>query len=89
MTRKWAARDAGWFFDFPTSAETITYFLENSKIYSEKGIQFDALIAMNTYAFQSILDVVGIRNKTTHTTNNSFMEYIRETQKGETRYIWI
>ena len=59
MSRNWGARDANWFFDFPTSAKTILYFLENSKMYSEKGIIFDGVIGMNINVFQSILDVTG------------------------------
>jgi len=59
MTRKWGARDANWFFDTPTSASTTLFFLENSKIYSERGTKFEGVLGLNTYVFESILDVTG------------------------------
>lgn len=59
MTQDWGARDANWFFDFPTSAETIVYFLENSKMYSEKNITFDGAIGLNLNVMKSILEIIG------------------------------
>lgn len=59
MTRKWGARDANWFFDGPTSASTTLWFLENSKIYSERDVKFEGLIGINTNVFESILEVTG------------------------------
>jgi len=59
MTQDWGARDANWFFDFPTSANTIIYFLENSKMYSEKNVTFDGAIGLNLNVMKSVLGVVG------------------------------
>ncbi len=59
MSQDWGARDANWFFDFPTSAKTIVYFLEQSKMYSEKHITFDAAIGLNLNVMRSVLDVIG------------------------------
>ncbi len=59
MSRDWGARDANWFFDFPTSAKTVTYFLEKSKIYSEKNTTFDVAIGLNLNVVKSILEVIG------------------------------
>lgn len=59
MSRDWGARDANWFFDFPTSARAILFFLENSKMYKEKNIEFDAVIGLNINAFESVIAVVG------------------------------
>jgi hypothetical protein len=86
MTRKWGARDANWFFDFPTTAEATLYFLEHSKIYSEKQVTFEGVIAMNTYAFESILDVTGPMElpeyKTTITSANFHDVIQREVEAG-------
>lgn len=59
ITPDWGARDAAWFFDFPTSARVTKEFLEMSSVYSEKGITFDGIIALNINVLSSILDVIG------------------------------
>lgn len=59
ITGSWGARDANWFFDFPTSARKTLYFLNNSKIYSEQDLKFDALLAVNVNAVSDILLVTG------------------------------
>lgn len=59
ITPTWGARDANWFFDFPTSAEKVSYFLENSKLFSESGIKFDNVIAINTNLLGSFLEITG------------------------------
>ena len=59
VTKDWGARDANWFFDFPTSARTVLGFLEKSKIYEEKNIGFEGAIALNINVLQSILEIVG------------------------------
>lgn len=86
MSRDWGARDANWFFDFPTSAKTILYFLENSKMYSEKGVTFDGVIGMNINVLQSILDVIGpvpLPDYNLTITSANFLEEIqREVEAG-------
>ncbi|MFA5173076.1 MAG: DUF4012 domain-containing protein [Candidatus Paceibacterota bacterium] len=59
IVSRWTARDSNWFFDFKKSAEKITFLLNSSKIYSEKGITFDGVLAVNTDVFESILEAVG------------------------------
>ena len=59
ITTTWGARDANWFFDFPTSAQKVTSFLEASKIYQEKNIQFSGVIALNIRILESILEITG------------------------------
>jgi len=59
ITSNWGARDANWFFNFPTSAKKIIYFLEQSKMYKEKGVEFSAVIAVNTNVIADILTVTG------------------------------
>ncbi len=86
MTRKWGARDANWFFDTPTSASTTLWFLENSKIYSERDIKFEGVIGMNTYVFESILDVTGpiaVEEYSAVITKENFFKIIRtEVEEG-------
>src|SRR6185436_5726721 len=59
ITTKWGARDANWFFDFPTSAQKVIYFLNNSKIYSEQNMTFSGAIAINTKVLQDIIGLIG------------------------------
>ncbi|MGC9610834.1 MAG: DUF4012 domain-containing protein [Minisyncoccia bacterium] len=59
LTTDWGARDANWFFDFPTSAKTIIRFLEASKMYSEKNITFNAAIALNINIVKTMLAATG------------------------------
>jgi hypothetical protein len=59
ITTNWGARDANWFFDFPTSAKKIIQFLEASLIYNERNAKFDAVIAINTDVIADILTITG------------------------------
>lgn len=58
-TRTWGTRDTYWFFDVPTSAKTFISFLENSKLYADKNITFDGVIAINNRAMESLLVQTG------------------------------
>ena len=59
ITTKWGARDANWFFDYPTSAKKVMYFLDNSKIYSEKNVTFSGAITMNTNVLTDVIKLIG------------------------------
>lgn len=59
ITYKWGARDANWFFDFPSSAKKVTDFLEASKIYKEEGIKFSGAVAVNVEVLKDLLEIVG------------------------------
>lgn len=59
MTTDWEARDANWFFDFPTSASKVLGFLEKSPVYADKNIKFDGAIAMNHKVVTDILKITG------------------------------
>lgn len=59
ITKDWEARDANWFFDFPTSARKTIEFLEKSKIYQERAVKFDGAIAINVNILNDILEIVG------------------------------
>ncbi len=59
ITKTWGARDANWFFDFPTSAHKTLFFLNDSKIYTEQDLHFSALAAINVEAVSDVLGVIG------------------------------
>ena len=59
VTKDLGARDANWFFDFPTAAETTLGFFERSKVYKEKNIVFEGAIAININVLKSIIHVTG------------------------------
>ncbi|TSC51945.1 MAG: Uncharacterized protein LiPW41_712 [Parcubacteria group bacterium LiPW_41] len=59
VTEKWGARDANWFPDFKLSAENVIWFLEQSKIYSEKDVKFDMAIAINIEVVESLIELTG------------------------------
>lgn len=59
LTKDWGARDANWFFDFPTSAQKVVYLLENSNLYKQKSIRFLGLTAINIKVLESLLEITG------------------------------
>jgi len=59
ITTRWQARDANWFFDFPTSAAKVLSLLEASKIYREQNLHFDGAIALNVEVLEDLLGVIG------------------------------
>ncbi|MBI5732757.1 DUF4012 domain-containing protein [Candidatus Jorgensenbacteria bacterium] len=87
LTEKWGARDANWFFDFPISARTVTYFLENSKIHQEKNLTFDGAIAININVLESILGLIGPMElpeyQLTISKDNFLSEVQREVEAGK------
>jgi len=86
ITTDWGARDANWFFDFPTSARKIIYFLEQSKIYQERAVTFNGAIALNVNIIEDLLDVVGPLElpdyNLTITRDNFLREVQREVETG-------
>ena len=87
VSENWGARDANWFFDFPTSAKTVTNFLELSKMYEESGVTFDGVIAINIPVIQSLLEVTGpvylAEYNVTIDQNNFLTEVQREIEAGK------
>ncbi|MDI6734101.1 MAG: DUF4012 domain-containing protein [Patescibacteria group bacterium] len=87
ITEVWGARDANWFFDFPTSAKNVIDFLETSKIYSEQNIKFEGAIAININVLQSILELLGPiplpEYKLTIDKDNFLAEVQREVEAGK------
>jgi hypothetical protein len=59
ITRDWGARDANWFFDFPTSARTVIALLEDSELHYQRLTEFQGAIAINTNVLQTILRIIG------------------------------
>ncbi len=91
LTRDWEARDANWFFDYPTSAKQVISFLNQSKIYSEKEITFSGAIAINTKVLSSIISLIGPIHlpeyKSTLTAETFLIELQREVESGENKKI--
>ncbi len=87
VSENWGARDANWFFDFPTSAKTVVNFLEASRMYAEKGITFDGAIAINIPVMQSMLEATGPielpEYKLIIDQNNFLAEVQREVEAGK------
>lgn len=59
ITDIWGARDANWFFDFPDSAQKVSYFLENSQLFNKNNDEFEHVIAINPRVLSFILNLVG------------------------------
>jgi len=59
LTTGWGARDANWFFDFPTSARKTAELLEKSLIYQERDVEFDGAIAINVEIIKDVLAIIG------------------------------
>lgn len=87
ITPTWGARDANWFFDFPTSAKKVSSLLEESNLYKLKGIEFHGAIAINTDILQSLLAVTGPialeKYNLTITPQNFLKELQREVEAGQ------
>ncbi len=87
VTPDWGARDANWFFNFPTSAETIINFMEASKMYSEKKVIFEGAIALNINVVKTLLGITGPIDlpeyKLTMDQNNLLYEIQRSVEAGE------
>ena len=89
ITSTWGARDANWFFDFPTSARKTLSFLNDSKIYTEQGLELEALLAINVNVVSDILKVIGPvelpEYDLTLTDKNFLDEVQREVRSGTDR----
>ncbi len=87
ITDTWEARDANWFFDFPTSAEKVLSMLNKSKIYSEKNIRFSAALAINVHLVEDLLEILGeipLPEYNLTVTKDNFLEVVqKEVESGE------
>lgn len=87
VTPEWEARDANWFFNFPSSARAVKDLLEESPINKEAGIKFDAVIALNIQVMKSFLKFTGPIDlpeyKMTIDENNFLPELQREVETGK------
>ena len=59
ITKKWGARDANWFFNFPTSAQKVIGLLEQSDLYFKPLVQFHGAVAVNTNILETLLKITG------------------------------
>ncbi len=86
VTPTWGARDANWFFDFPTSARKVISLLEESDLFKKENVRFQGAIAINTNVLQSVLEVTGPieieKYGMTITPQNFLKELQREVEAG-------
>lgn len=80
-TISWGARDANWFFDFPTSAKKVLGFLQISKIYSEKTQTFVGALALNADILEDILGITGPISLPAYNLELSKDNFLAEVQK--------
>lgn len=81
VTTEWGARDANWFFNFPTSAGKIIEFLEESNIYKDKDVKFDGVIAVNVKLMEDILKIIGPIEVSEYGLTLNDENFLREVQK--------
>ncbi|MBU6141961.1 DUF4012 domain-containing protein [Patescibacteria group bacterium] len=87
ITPTWGARDANWFFDFPTSAQKVMDLLQASQLFQQpQQVTFQGAIAVNTNVLQSILAATGPvtldHYGLTVTADNFLPELQREVETG-------
>lgn len=86
VTVDWGARDAAWFFNFPTSARKTMELLEASDIYAKDGASFDGVVAINVRAVEDVLALTGpieLKEYNLTLTKDNFLEEIqREVEEG-------
>ncbi len=91
LTKDWGARDANWFFDFPTSAKKVLSFMNQSRIYTDRNVTFEGALALNTRVIGDIIDMVGpieLPDFKLNITGDTFMrELQREVEAGENKKI--
>lgn len=87
VTPTWGARDANWFFDFPTSARKVISLLEESDLFKKENIKFQGAIAINTNVLQSVLNITGPikleKYDLTVNSENFLKELQREVEAGQ------
>lgn len=91
ITTSWGARDANWFFDFPTSARKVIGFLEASKMYAERRAAFEGAIAINTDVIETVLELTGPvelpEYELTLDAENFLEEVQKEVEAGESKRV--
>lgn len=76
VTPNWGTRDANWFFDFPTSANTLTWFFEKTG-----SDNVDGVIAINPIIVEKLLSATGqieMSEYNTVITSETFLEIVQK-----------
>ena len=73
----WQLQDANWFFDFPTSAQKIAWFIKQSG-----GPDFDGVIAVNPDLVLALLKILGPIDLPEYGKHLTSENFIRETQEA-------
>lgn len=85
LVKRFRAADANWFFDFPTSASTTLALLEESNLYKNKNVTFDAMIGVSGNAVRDMLSITGpikLSDGTTLISKNVFDILQQDVQEG-------
>lgn len=77
----WNARDANWFFDFPTSAEAVMSLLEASKLYENYGVKFEVAAAVNIKIIETLLAETGPVPLPAYDLTLTDQNFLREVQR--------
>lgn len=73
----WQLQDSNWFYDWPTSAQKIAWFIKQSG-----GPDFDGVIAINPDLVLSLLKILGPVDLPAYNKNLTSDNFIRETQEA-------
>ncbi|MFA4937481.1 MAG: DUF4012 domain-containing protein [Patescibacteria group bacterium] len=73
----WQLQDANWFFDFPTSAKKILWFLDKSS-----DLELDGIIAINPDIVIELLKLTGPIDLSQYQKHITAENFIRETQEA-------
>jgi len=91
VTTRWGARDANWFFDFPTSMAKFLELLEASLIYQERGVAFQGVVSINTRIIEDLLEIVGPIDMPEYDLvidhENFLIEVQKEVEAGDDKWI--
>lgn len=77
LNPRWQLQDANWFPDFPTSAQKVMWFYEQSGQSSVDGV-----IAVNASVFEDLLPIIGPIEMPAYGKTISALNFFKETQKA-------
>ncbi len=84
ITGRWRTADANWFFDYPSSAEKVLSFMQESGLYATATL--DALVTVTPRVIQDVLEATGpvrLADGTEIGSDNVVDEVQREVQAGQ------
>ncbi len=88
VATSWGARDANWFFDFPTSAEKVINLLEASSVYAAQGTVFRGAVGVNIRVLEDVLRITGPIELPEYGVTVTAENVLREVQREVSRQSW-